>query len=403
MARTIEPAAAAESAPPPRANPDLVGHESAERELERLYRAGRAAACDPAGRPARHRQGDFGLSLCPLRAGPRRQGADAARISAAADETGLAIDPESGAFRRVAAGGHADLLTVERAWDPGASGCAARSWSRIRARSASFLRLTAAEEGWRIVIIDGAEEMNRNAANAVLKILEEPPSPRVAAAGQPQPGPAVADDPVALPATDARGAGRWRWPPAVGALPPRTRRGRGWALAAACAGSIGRALELAERGGLALYRSLVELLVANPGAGRRGAARLRRPARPRRCRGRISGDRGIADRSFSAAWRGRCARRARPLAIPARAESSPSEASRDAAPRPRAPMPHAGPSCMGKSSALSPRADDAQPRPQADHARRASLPSPRRRARTGITARALDRLRFRPISGLWRG
>src|SRR5882672_4435128 len=40
---------------------------------------------------------------------------------------------------------------------------------------AGFFRLTAAEEGWRIVIVDGAEEMNRNAANALLKILEEPP------------------------------------------------------------------------------------------------------------------------------------------------------------------------------------------------------------------------------------
>ena len=39
----------------------------------------------------------------------------------------------------------------------------------------SFFRLTAAEEGWRIVIVDGAEEMNRNAANALLKVLEEPP------------------------------------------------------------------------------------------------------------------------------------------------------------------------------------------------------------------------------------
>ncbi len=90
-------------------------------------------------------------------------------------EGGLAIDPESSLFRRVASGGHADLLTVERAYDP----------RRRRLRSdivvedtraiAGFFRLTAAEEGWRIVIVDGAEEMNRNAANALLKILEEPP------------------------------------------------------------------------------------------------------------------------------------------------------------------------------------------------------------------------------------
>ena len=90
-------------------------------------------------------------------------------------EPGLAVSPESGVFRRVAAGGHADLLTVERAFDP----------RRKRLRNeivvddvreiGTFLHLTAAEGGWRVVIVDGADAMNRNAGNALLKILEEPP------------------------------------------------------------------------------------------------------------------------------------------------------------------------------------------------------------------------------------
>ena len=37
------------------------------------------------------------------------------------------------------------------------------------------MRLTPAEGGWRVVVVDGADAMNRNAANALLKILEEPP------------------------------------------------------------------------------------------------------------------------------------------------------------------------------------------------------------------------------------
>jgi len=40
---------------------------------------------------------------------------------------------------------------------------------------ADFLRLTPAEGGWRVVVVDGAEFLNRNAANALLKVLEEPP------------------------------------------------------------------------------------------------------------------------------------------------------------------------------------------------------------------------------------
>jgi DNA polymerase-3 subunit delta' len=42
-------------------------------------------------------------------------------------------------------------------------------------RLRSFLGLTAAAHGWRVVIVDSADELNPNAANALLKSLEEPP------------------------------------------------------------------------------------------------------------------------------------------------------------------------------------------------------------------------------------
>ena len=86
----------------------------------------------------------------------------------------LAGDDEAAA-RRVAAGTHADLLLVSRALDE------KRQVPRreivlddVRPVSA-FLRRTAAEGGWRVVIVDGADLLNRNAANALLKLLEEPP------------------------------------------------------------------------------------------------------------------------------------------------------------------------------------------------------------------------------------
>ena len=44
---------------------------------------------------------------------------------------------------------------------------------------APFLRKTSSEGGWRVVIIDDADTMNRNAQNALLKILEEPPAKTV--------------------------------------------------------------------------------------------------------------------------------------------------------------------------------------------------------------------------------
>ena len=39
----------------------------------------------------------------------------------------------------------------------------------------SFFQKTSTQGGWRVAIVDTADEMNRNAANAILKILEEPP------------------------------------------------------------------------------------------------------------------------------------------------------------------------------------------------------------------------------------
>jgi DNA polymerase-3 subunit delta' len=42
-------------------------------------------------------------------------------------------------------------------------------------RTVSFFGSTAGEGGWRIAIVDAVDELNRSSANALLKILEEPP------------------------------------------------------------------------------------------------------------------------------------------------------------------------------------------------------------------------------------
>ncbi len=87
----------------------------------------------------------------------------------------LYIPSDHSVFRRVAAGGHADLLTIER----GLHEKTGRLKSEITVDDCRaighFSRLTAAENGWRVIIIDSVDEMNRNAANALLKTLEEPP------------------------------------------------------------------------------------------------------------------------------------------------------------------------------------------------------------------------------------
>lgn len=70
---------------------------------------------------------------------------------------------------------HPDLLVLEREWDDKRK---RRKFfiSVENVRHVSdFFAKSAARNGWRVCIIDSVDEMNLNAANALLKILEEPP------------------------------------------------------------------------------------------------------------------------------------------------------------------------------------------------------------------------------------
>src|SRR5438552_382229 len=161
-------AGAAAGAMAPRENPDLFGHENAERELRRLDGVGRLPHAILLSGPRGIGKATLAFRLARFllaKAGERAGHAD----------RGLAIDPESGVFRRVAAGGHANLLTIERAYDARRRRLRSEIVVEDAREITGFFRLTAAEEGWRIVVVDGAEEMNRSAANAHLKVLEEPP------------------------------------------------------------------------------------------------------------------------------------------------------------------------------------------------------------------------------------
>ena len=86
------------------------------------------------------------------------------------------VDVNDPVFRLVASGAHPDLLGLERAVDE-SKGTQKNNLDVAQLRSvAPFLRKTASYGGWRVVIIDDADTMNRNAQNALLKILEEPPA-----------------------------------------------------------------------------------------------------------------------------------------------------------------------------------------------------------------------------------
>ncbi len=87
----------------------------------------------------------------------------------------LDIERDNPIFSQVASKGNPDLLTVERYIDPKTQKPKNELNVEMARKIAPFLRMTSSNGGWRIVIVDDADMMNRNAQNAILKILEEPP------------------------------------------------------------------------------------------------------------------------------------------------------------------------------------------------------------------------------------
>lgn len=182
----VEAAAASGEPVGPRGNADLFGHEAVEAQLLADFNAGRMPHAIILAGPAGIGKATLAYRLARFVLSQGSEG-DSLFGAPVAPET-LAVDSKHAVFSRVASGGHADLLVIERAFDE-KKGKLKKNISAEDARSiAPFLRKTAAEGGWRVVIVDGAEDLNATSQNALLKILEEPPSKALLILTTTQPG-----------------------------------------------------------------------------------------------------------------------------------------------------------------------------------------------------------------------
>jgi DNA polymerase-3 subunit delta' len=246
----------AHGAPHPRETPALFGQQAAETAFLDAWSGGR-------------------LHHAWLLRGPRGVGkatlayriARALLIHGDAPPHSLDSEPDHPVSRRIVAQSEPRLLTLRRPADP-KTGRLKRDLTVDEVRRLTpFFGLSAADGGWRAVVVDAADDMNASAANALLKTLEEPP-PRAALL-------LVAHAPGALPPTirsrcrtlDLRPLGAEDMTRALTAAgaDPGAEPG---ALAALSGGSPGAALRLAQGGGAALYARLARLLGGAPGLDR---------------------------------------------------------------------------------------------------------------------------------------
>lgn len=88
---------------------------------------------------------------------------------------GLAIGPEQGASKQVSALSHPNLVVLRRVASPEKKTVSSIIPVEVVRRGMSLFETTAADGGYRICIVDSAEDLNANSANALLKLVEEPP------------------------------------------------------------------------------------------------------------------------------------------------------------------------------------------------------------------------------------
>ena len=174
-------------APHPRFVQTLVGHRDAELTLLNAYRQGRLAhAWLIGGRPG------IGKATLAWRFGRFALAYPDPSVRAVREAADLSVPQDHPAAKLLAANAHPDFALLRREWNPKAK--ALYTTIRIddvRDRFGVF-RLSAAFGGWRVAIVDSAEDLNKESANALLKIIEEPPPRSLILIVSHQPGQALA-------------------------------------------------------------------------------------------------------------------------------------------------------------------------------------------------------------------
>jgi DNA polymerase-3 subunit delta' len=155
--------------PHPRETSTLSGHREAEAALLNAYRSGRIPHAWLIG--GAQGIGKATLAYRMTRFVLAHRNPLAAYVQGAST---LWVDPSDAVARQVAASSHGSLLTLERSLNDRGVLRTVITVDETR-ETISFFGSTAAVDGWRICIVDTVDELNSNAANALLKVLEEPP------------------------------------------------------------------------------------------------------------------------------------------------------------------------------------------------------------------------------------
>lgn len=155
-------------APHPRSQSLLFGHQDAERDFlegwrsNRLHHAWLVGGSEGIGKATFAWRATRFLLANPDPSAP-----------GASDISSLYVAPDSRVFRQVASGAHPDVAVIRRGLRKDGKGFSAEIAVADVRRALDLFGSTA--NGWRVVIVDCADDLNTAGANALLKAIEEPP------------------------------------------------------------------------------------------------------------------------------------------------------------------------------------------------------------------------------------
>lgn len=256
----------APGAPHPRETPELFGQSEAEAQFMEAVTSGRLHHGWLISGPKGIGKATLAWKLARfLIATPPASDDDL--FGAPPPPTSLDIAPDHPVARRVAALSEPALFLLRRAWDPDKKRLKQVITIDEARKLKGFFQLSAPDGGRRVVIIDAADEMNSSAANAILKILEEPPADTIMLL--------IAHQPSRLLPTIRSRCRMLRAQPLGAEDMRRALHGAGQELgdeatqvAELAQGSVGQAIRIVELGGLAAYQGLIDHLGRAPNMDR---------------------------------------------------------------------------------------------------------------------------------------
>ena len=262
----------AEGAPHPRATATLIGQHTAEEKFLQAYNSGRLHHAWMLTGPRGVGKATLAWRIARfLLTQPQEEGSGL--FGEPEQPTTLDTDPEHPVARRILSLGEPRMYLCRRPWDEKTKRHKRDITVEEIRKLKSFFTLSATDGGWRVALIDAADELNRSAENALLKILEEPPEKVVILLVSHQPSKLLPT--IRSRCRDLRCAALSDVDQATILANCGLETGaQASALSVLSNGSVGEALRLMNTDGVVLYDRLVALAATAPSLDRTAAVSL---------------------------------------------------------------------------------------------------------------------------------